>query len=245
MKFSVLYAEDEEELAIPLIDYLNFGAFNVVYVANGTEALKKYKSVVPDIVLLDIMMPDISGYEVASSIRRKDLTTPILFLSSLGGTSDVVKGLDLGANDYIRKETAMEEIEARLIAALRNSKRDNSASKVRISLNTYVDIKKRVVVSLGGEEISLSFREYNLLYYLIHNTNTVINRILLQRNIWGEDVNSSLYLSKALSRLRSVFSRDKDIEIKSYRSSGIVFRVKIVKEAGPNYQLHNLGDSVK
>ncbi len=110
--YSLLYAEDDQWLAEPIIASLQKDGYEVIYAHDGFDALAKYRRLHPDIILLDIRMPGLDGYEVAKEIRKEDPGVPILFLTVLSDPKDAIKGLSVGADDYIRKSVAVEEIES-------------------------------------------------------------------------------------------------------------------------------------
>ena len=114
--YSLLYAEDDQWLAEPIIASLQKDGYEVIYAHDGFDALAKYRRLHPDIILLDIRMPGLDGYEVAKEIRKEDPGVPILFLTVLSDPKDAIKGLSVGADDYIRKSVAVEELKARLIS---------------------------------------------------------------------------------------------------------------------------------
>lgn len=120
--YSLLYAEDDQWLAEPIIASLQKDGYEVIYAHDGFDALAKYRRLHPDIILLDIRMPGLDGYEVAKEIRKEDPGVPILFLTVLSDPKDAIKGLSVGADDYIRKSVAVEELKARLISKLRNQR---------------------------------------------------------------------------------------------------------------------------
>ena len=110
--YSLLYAEDDQWLAEPIIASLQKDGYEVIYAHDGFDALAKYRRLHPDIILLDIRMPGLDGYEVAKEIRKEDPGVPILFLTVLSDPKDAIKGLSVGADDYIRKSVAVEEFES-------------------------------------------------------------------------------------------------------------------------------------
>lgn len=139
--YSLLYAEDDQWLAEPIIASLQKDGYEVIYAHDGFDALAKYRRLHPDIILLDIRMPGLDGYEVAKEIRKEDPGVPILFLTVLSDPKDAIKGLSVGADDYIRKSVAVEELKARLISKLRNQ---------RPKLKRILDITPRTTLNTVG-----------------------------------------------------------------------------------------------
>lgn len=142
--YSLLYAEDDQWLAEPIIASLQKDGYEVIYAHDGFDALAKYRRLHPDIILLDIRMPGLDGYEVAKEIRKEDPGVPILFLTVLSDPKDAIKGLSVGADDYIRKSVAVEELKARLISKLRNQ---------RPKLKRILDITPRTTLNTISHEI--------------------------------------------------------------------------------------------
>lgn len=222
MKYSLLYVEDDKDLAELNIGYLSNEGFNVIYASTGEKALDMFQKFSPDIILLDIVMQGLDGYEVAKKIRAKNNRVPILFLTSLVHKDYAVKGLKTGADDFIRKDMDIEEIVARIYRSLRVIPK-NSAKFV-ITSNTYLDVSTQEVVSFDIRS-RLSFREYDLLYFLAANANTVHSREVIISNIWGDRLNGDIYLRKSLSKLRKILSSDREIKIRTLRNSGIVLLI--------------------
>lgn len=155
----VLYAEDDALYADMCRNYLKNLGYDVYYASTGTEAWRLYQEVGPDIVLLDVMMPEMSGYEVAKLIRKKDEQVPILFVSSLTSSRSVVEGLQLGANDYIRKEYLIDEVGARMQSILRISglNRKKEDSLIYISEYTKLNYVESELIVKGEVIQSNSF----------------------------------------------------------------------------------------
>ena len=144
--YSLLYAEYDQWLAEPIIASLQKDGYEVIYAHDGFDALAKYRRLHPDIILLDIRMPGLDGYEVAKEIRKEDPGVPILFLTVLSDPKDAIKGLSVGADDYIRKSVAVEELKARLISKLRNQ---------RPKLKRILDITPRTTLNTISHEITI------------------------------------------------------------------------------------------
>lgn len=123
---NVLYVEDEESLAMIVKDSLESHGFQVHHVSNGGQALANQQRHTPDVIVLDIMLPLMDGFSIATEIRKTDLHTPIIFLTAMTQTDDVVKGFKLGATDYIRKPFKIEELIVRIEASLKKTDRTTS-----------------------------------------------------------------------------------------------------------------------
>ena len=179
----VLIIEDEVKLSRFVELELKHEGYEV-FVAN--DGLDKFYEEKPDIVLLDLMLPELSGIEVCRRIR-KNSKVPIIMLTAKGETMDKVLGLDSGADDYVTKPFAIEEVLARMRVALKRVKSfsENTNSVLHLK-NLTIDISKRVV-KVDDDEIELTKREFDLLYYLVKNKNIVITRDQILNNVWGYD----------------------------------------------------------
>lgn len=176
----VLVVEDDSGIADFLQTELCHEGFSVVYAGDGRNALSVFDSEKPDIILLDIMLPGLNGLEVLRRIRKTS-AVPVILLTARGETYDKVTGLDAGADDYIAKPFAIEELLARMRAVMRRT--SPSASEVRIrGLVLYPD---RMETFLNGSRIELSRTEFFLLKTLIEHKNTVLSRSQLINAVWG------------------------------------------------------------
>lgn len=137
-----------------------------------------------DIIILDVILPNSNGWEVCKSIRSLQITTPILMLSALGATDDMVKGLDLGADDYMTKPFKFKELQARIRALGRRRYAEPETAITLADLRVDTVAKK---VTRSGQEITLTWREFKLLEYLIKNKGRVLSRIQLMENVWEVD----------------------------------------------------------
>lgn len=184
----VLVIEDERKLASAISDGLCQGGHQVTIAFTGEAALKVLLEKPVDLVLLDVMLPKISGLETLREIRRRGANMPVLVLTSKGLVEDRVRGLDAGADDYLVKPFAFPELLARIRALHR---RVAPARPNRISLDDLsVDLKGRTV-QRAGRTIELTEREYDLIEYLMLNKGTVVSREMFARDVWKADVRYS------------------------------------------------------
>ena len=185
LKEKVLVIDDDKNICELVSLYLLKEGYEVFTAFNGVDGLEKFKSVNPDIIILDIMMPGMDGWEVCRTIKKK-YTTPILMLSAKGETFDKVLGLELGADDYIVKPFDSKELVARLKAVLRRSGgvRENPNEVV---LPDLIVNKDNYSVILRGEAVEMPPKEFLLLYQFVSNPNTVFTRENLLHSIWGYD----------------------------------------------------------
>lgn len=186
---SILIVEDEEKILRLLELELEFEGYQVTKADNGIDALELYRGSSWDLILLDIMIPGISGIELLRRIRANDSHTPVILLTAKGSVEDKVSGLDLGANDYITKPFQIEELLARIRASLRMSHPQSMPSEVDDWLEV-ADLKvneKTREITRGKEKVELTPREFDLLIYLMKNTRQVLSRDQILEAVWGYD----------------------------------------------------------
>ncbi|MDR1459589.1 MAG: response regulator transcription factor [Bacteroidales bacterium] len=223
MQHLILYAEDDYDFGKDNVNDFRSDGFNVLWAKDGIQAIEYFKEYSPDIVLLDIEMPGLNGYQVAEEIKRKNVDTPIIFLTSFNDSKNAVKGLNIGALDYIRKDIASEE----LIARIRNAIQRNQVKHdpvIKITDDTFIDTVKKQLTSFG-KTYDMSFRDFNLLRTLLINKNIPQKRDLLIKQIWDNNENSKTYISKSISILRRLMSQDKRLKIITNRSDSVVLTI--------------------
>ncbi|MEH7254203.1 response regulator transcription factor [Neobacillus niacini] len=188
-KGNILVVEDEEKIARVLELELEYEGYSVTKVLDGLKALEAYRTGSWDLILLDVMLPGLSGIELLRRIRKNDLLTPVILLTAKSSVEDKVSGLDLGANDYITKPFQIEELLARIRAAFRIKKAEQpeieNADLLRFA-DLSIDQKSREVVR-AGEPIELTPREFDLLVYLLINKRQVLSRDQIVEAVWGYD----------------------------------------------------------
>ena len=215
----ILFAEDEIALSEALVDILAFHNYNVEAVYNGIDAMSRIQNQHYDAVILDIMMPGMDGMEVLTRMRAAGDTTPVLLLTAKSELENRVKGLDAGADDYLPKPFAMDELLARLRALLR--RRDSFTPETLAFGNIELN-QMRFSVSVGTESTPLSKLEYQLLELFVRNPGTLFSAETLLERIWGDDCDAKVgtvwvyifYLRKKLSALGA------NVVIRSKRSVG-------------------------
>jgi two-component system, OmpR family, alkaline phosphatase synthesis response regulator PhoP len=184
----ILLVEDEEGLVLTLTDRLKNEGFAVDIARDGAEGFAAAKAHQYDLVLLDVMLPKMNGYDVCRDLRKGGVETPILMLTAKGETIDKVLGLKLGADDYLTKPFEMIELMARVEALLRRSPQSlNGANPDILRFGDVIVDLKRADVSRGGETIELSAMEFKLLQFLIENRGVVHSRDHLLDAVWGYD----------------------------------------------------------
>ena len=190
MKESILVVEDEKKILRLLELELEYEGYKVAKAENGLDALEAYRSKSWDLILLDVMLPGISGIELLRRIRTNDQQTPVILLTAKSSVEDKVSGLDLGANDYITKPFQIEELLARIRATLRTRSNGQNHDKIEEEWLQFADLKvneKTREIMRASERIDLTPREFDLLIYLLKNKRQVLNRDQIVAAVWGYD----------------------------------------------------------
>ena len=182
----LLLVDDEDNLRSMLEAALRHHGFEVVPVADGRSALDAAASAEPDLIVLDVMLPDLDGFEVCRRLRAEGTRTPVLFLTARDSTEDKVRGLTLGGDDYLVKPFSLEELVARVQAVLRRAglTREDQAVLRCADLELDDDAHR---VTRGGHEVSLSPTEFNLLRYLLLNQGRVLSKAQILDHVWQYD----------------------------------------------------------
>jgi len=221
----ILYVEDELFLGKIVRESLESRGFEVRMESDGAMALDSFTKMQPDICILDIMLPNLDGFELAGEIRAINGKVPILFVTARTRTEDVVKGFALGANDYIRKPFSMEELIVRIHNALKynGSKSVQPDSDILLIGKFRFEVMKQVL-TINGEERKLSFRESELLRYLYGNRHKIIDRKDILNLLWGNDsFFNSRNLDVYVTKLRSYLKGDESLEILTIKGIGYRF----------------------
>ena len=229
MKQHFLLAEDDENLGALLSTYLNSKGFQTKWVKNGEEAISYYHSFnnAIDFIILDVMMPDKDGFSVAKEIRLTDKKTPILFLTAKSMKDDKLKGFEVGADDYLTKPFAMEELIARIQAIMRRTADNSLVKDEKLSIGSlYFDPNKSILYTKDGEK-KLTTKENALLTLLVRNINEVLDRQATLRAIWGDDnYFNGRSMDVYIAKLRKLLSEDPNIEIMNIHGIGFKLIIK-------------------
>ena len=182
----ILIVEDERRIARFLQIELEHEGFETATEDNGQRAFERIGQEKFDLVLLDVMLPGLDGFEVCRKVREFS-TIPIIMLTAKDELEDKVTGLDLGADDYITKPFAIQELMARIRAALRKHQESDGPEGERLTCKNLVLYPSRYEVTVNGEEIHLTKKEYSLLEYLLRNKRNVLTRDQILQEVWGYD----------------------------------------------------------
>ncbi len=209
----ILVAEDDKDLRQGLVDLLEAEGYAVTVAADGAAALKAYRQQCPDLLLLDVMMPEKSGYDLCREIRKNDQQTPIILLTAKGEEIDKVVGLELGADDYVTKPFGLHELRARIAAVLRRAKANPAAAEPelpdRFVLGTATIDRKSYHLERQGQSYNLSPRELKLLEIFYLRPTEVLNRNELLNIAWGVDYfGTTRTLDQHIAQLRKKIEKD-------------------------------------
>lgn len=222
----ILYAEDEPFLGKIVKESLESRGFELSMCTDGDEVMERFKTFHPDICVLDIMLPNRDGYQLAEAIRKLKPQIPIIFLTAKTQTEDVLLGFQVGANDYIRKPFSMEELIVRIknLMALTQNKALGSATN-GAQLGNYRFYANRFELHFKDTVRKLSHRETELLSILVENQNQTVSRKDILMRVWNDD---SFYNSRNLdvyiTRLRDMLQQDDQLEILTLKGIGYHFK---------------------
>lgn len=216
----LLLAEDEPALGQIVKETLETRGFEVFLCENGEKALEKYQRESPEILVLDVMMPKKDGFTLAKEIRSVDDTIPIIFLTAKSQTHDVVEGFSIGGNDYLKKPFSIEELIVRIENLLNRSKVQKSSDLLKIGDYTF-DFPKQILRFKQTDSMQLTHREAHLLFHLIKNKNTVLDRSIILKKLWGnDDFFNARSMDVFITKLRKKLSKDTSIQIINVRGYG-------------------------
>jgi len=185
---TILLVEDDPSLALGLVDALEFEGFRVLHAARGTDAIDQARRTPPDCIILDLMLPDLNGYQVCEQLRRGDPRTPILMLTARSQEADKIRGLDAGADDYVTKPFSVGELVARIRAIFRRTARSSSSDQPFTVGEALIDPGTHTLTR-GEISEQLSFYEVELLKLLFERKGQPVSRDDILRKVWGVDAN--------------------------------------------------------
>jgi two-component system response regulator RegX3 len=223
----ILIVEDEDSFSDALSFMLRREGYEVFIAADGNTALTEFDKHGPDLVLLDLMLPGISGTEVCRIIRSKS-TVPVIMLTAKDGEVDKVVGLELGADDYVTKPFSSRELLARVRAVLRRNGEQDELLPPTIEAGTVrIDIERHVV-SVRGEHVTMPLKEFDLLEFLVRNSGRVLTRNQLIDRVWGADyVGDTKTLDVHIKRLRGKIEIDPSNPIHIHTVRGLGYKFDI------------------
>ncbi|MBS4196620.1 response regulator transcription factor [Lederbergia citri] len=220
MKTHILLVEDETQIARVLKMELEYEGYQVTVEHDGKAGLETATQNEIDLILLDVMLPGLSGIEVLRRLRKEDRVTPVILLTARNSTFDKVAGLDHGANDYVTKPFEIEELLARIRACLRNNlKRETKDEETLLTVEDLTINLESREVKRGGKSIVLTPKEYDFLVYLVLNKNKVVTRENIILKVWG-------YEYEGETNVIDVFIRHLRIKIDEGFSSPLITTVR-------------------
>lgn len=218
----IMVVDDDENIAELISLYLDKEGYETKKYFSGVEALKEFNAFTPDLIILDIMLPEVDGYEVCTEIRKKS-AAPIIMLTAKGETFDKVLGLELGADDYMVKPFEPKELLARVKAVLRRYKSKNVDSKQLVIPNLTIDLTDYSII-YHGKKVEIPPKELELLYFLASNPNQVFSREQILNNVWGYDfIGETRTVDVHIKRIREKLNNKDPWEIKTVWSIGYKF----------------------
>ena len=224
-KYKILYAEDDETLAFLTKDNLEQN-YEVTHCSDGEMALETFKNDSFDVCVFDIMMPKMDGFELAEAVRKLNSDVPILFLSAKTLKEDRIKGLRIGADDYLVKPFSIEELLLKIEIFLKRTNKNTVVENKNYTVGKYQFDSKNFLVFNADEKITLTQRESDLLKFFIENKNVVLKREQILKSLWGED---DYFMGRSLdvfiSRLRKILANEAGISIENLHGIGFRFNM--------------------
>ncbi len=222
----ILLVEDEADLALIVADTLRGQGYEVLTAGNGIDGLDKFKTCGADIVVADVMMPEMDGFTMARAIRKTSPTVPLLFLTAKSTIDDVEKGFEIGANDYLKKPFELRELIVRIKALLRR----NSAGRVgdtKFAIGAYVFNVSTQILSFGDKEVELSHFESKILERLAANIGKTVDASELMIAVWQrDDLSNRNSLHGYIHKLRRALRHDPSIAIINQRGFGYMLTLR-------------------
>jgi DNA-binding response OmpR family regulator len=206
---TILVVEDEPTMQTGLKDNLEFEGYDVKVVANGKAGLDEIVNNTYDLVILDVMLPQMSGFDVLKKAREKGVSTPVIMLTAKGEEIDKVLGLELGADDYVTKPFGLRELIARVKAVLRRHEGAGQSSATQMKLDDVLVDFAAYTATRGGNEVTMTPKEFEILKFLWQHRNTVVSRDQLLTNVWGYDESiSTRTVDNFILKLRQKLEHD-------------------------------------
>lgn len=231
MQHKILVVEDEPTLSRLLSYNLTQEGYDTTVIENGSEAFQVCLDQTFDIIILDVMLPGLSGFEVLEKLRKKGIRTPVIILTARNGEEEIVQGLKLGADDYVTKPFGVAELLARVSAVLRRTGTETSETEdddKAIRLGDILIYPDRYEVVLNGETIPMRPKEFEVLLYLVRHPGTVITRDDLMNRVWGFDyIGGQRTVDVHVSSLRKKLELNQEsVKIDSIRGVGYKLVIK-------------------
>lgn len=232
MEKRILLADDDIDFGTTLKQYLELNKFEVVWAKDGSEALDLFKMHSFDICIIDVMMPKLDGFKLSKKLSKKNPETPFLFLTARKVKEDRIKGLSLGADDYISKPFDVEELILRINNIIKRTNQQQTISletdkEEPIAIGKYLFDSKNLTLSINGKSAKITEKEAQLIYFLFINKNKLIPRDDILAKVWGQsNFFSGRSMDVFITRVRKHLKEDPNISINSVRGVGLEFVIK-------------------
>lgn len=219
-KPTILIVDDEERMRRVIADYLRIKNYRTVEAADGIEAMEQFRAARPALILLDVMMPRMNGWEVCRAVRQIDAVTPIILLTARSEEADELQGFELGADEYIAKPFSLKILLARIEAVLR---RNSGQPEVGVTASLLQVDRLAREVTVGGAPVALTYTEFELLEYLMTNKGLALSRDRILDNVWRYDYEGDARtVDTHIKKLRSKLGEAGEM-IKTIRGIGYKF----------------------
>ena len=225
-KKNILLAEDDESMGFLLQDSLETYGYQVTHKRNGILALAEFKRNTFHLCLLDVMMPQMDGFTLAEEIRKLDVDIPVIFLTAKAMKEDRIRGLRLGADDYVTKPFSIEELDLRMQAIFKRGKMTSASNSNTLDFANYSLNRTNLVLDKGTDKIQLTQKESDILALFATQPNTLLKRAYILNSVWKED---GYFVGRSLdvfiSKLRKYLKDNPAIRIVNVHGSGYKFEV--------------------
>ncbi len=223
----ILLVEDDESLGFVVKDNLEHEGYSIDLQVTGKAGQKAFQQNQYDICILDVMLPEMDGYALAEHIRKTGSEVPIIFLTAKSLKEDRIKGLKLGADDYLTKPFSIEELVLRIEAILKRTGKKSSPQTTTITIGSYLYDPKNLKLTCGEYQQELTHREADLLSFLVRHKNETLSRDKILIAIWGDDdYFKGRSLDVFITRLRKYLNKDANIKLSNVH--GIGFRLEVM-----------------
>lgn len=222
---TILVIEDDKSIVRGLEKNLQYEGYKVLTATEGEKGLELAVNKQPDLILLDIMLPRVNGYEICKTLKKHDISTPIIIISAKNQEVDKIMGLDLGADDYITKPFSLRELLARINAVLRRKRKFEDVEEEYVFGPVKVDFSGQTL-NIKGKSVEVSTREFKLLKLLVENEGRVLDRQTILNKVWGFDYyGTSRTIDNFITKLRQKVEQnpEKPKYIKTVRGIGYKF----------------------
>ena len=221
----ILFVEDEEDLTLIVADTLRGQGYDVITAADGLAGLNKFRYEGADIVIADVMMPEMDGFSMAKEIRKSSPTVPLLFLTAKSTIDDIEEGFEIGANDYLKKPFELRELIVRIKALIRRNN-TNRGEDIKLSIGRYIFNVTTQTLSLDGRSVELSHFETRILELLATNIGKTVDASELMIAVWQRDEPSNRNsLHGYIHKLRRALRQDPSISIINQRGFGYMLTI--------------------